>query len=49
MKFFKKHYFIALFQLFILNSVVIPKLQIVILDLRKKIIFILKNFMKYPG
>jgi len=44
MKFFEKHYFIALFQFFILHLAAIPKLQIVILTLRNKIIFISKNF-----
>jgi len=44
MKFFEKHNFIILFQLFMLHVAVIPGLQIVILVLRNKIIFISKNF-----
>ncbi|MFO8048359.1 MAG: hypothetical protein R6U29_04930 [Desulfosudaceae bacterium] len=43
MKFFKKHYLVALYQLLILNLAVISKLQIVILDLRNKGNFISKT------
>jgi len=44
MKFFEKHYFMTLFQIFILHLAVLLKLQIVILNLRNKGTFISKNF-----